>query len=309
MADPLAMLKRKKYRDYAYILTLIQRDDTGTLGPWAERLAKQLEKDQSEGFANTDAWIQRTLPRTQWAQNRTALQEAGEIEFAQGQTPSGRADYEASINDRRLAIGEMASRIGVTLSEQELDDIARKARLEKLNDVEVQRLLYPYLEEDLADGVDLAGDAGANQTSLKTWAARNGIDLDNNAISKYIMNMTKNNQTLDDVKQEIRMTYLRGAFPAWADRIEAGYDPEDIVSPYRASAAKLLEVDADQLGFDDPLIKMSLQNVGADGKPSVLPLYEFERKVREDPRWDKTNNAYATYTQVGQDLLKMFGFR
>lgn len=307
--DALDALRKKKYRDYAWYLYLIASDETGSLEDWGRRLGKQLEKDDSEGFANTEAWIERTWGRTAFAQKYNADEEAGRLEAAQGKSPEYKADYLAALENTANYVRDQASSQGIKLTDVEVNEISRQARLASMSNSEINRLLRPYLEETLALGDDLTGTAGDYQTALKQWVARNGIDMDPSAINKYIYNMTLNNQSLDDVKQEIRMTYLRGAYPAWADRIEAGFDPEDIVSPYRSSAAKLLEVDADQLGFDDPLIKMSLQNVGADGKPSVLPLYEFERKVRQDPRWDKTNNAYATYTQVGQDLLKMFGFR
>jgi hypothetical protein len=40
-----------------------------------------------------------------------------------------------------------------------------------------------------------------------------------------------------------------------------------------------------------------------------LPLYEFEKMVRDDPRWQKTDNAYQLYTRAGTNLLQMFGFR
>jgi hypothetical protein len=71
----------------------------------------------------------------------------------------------------------------------------------------------------------------------------------------------------------------------------------------------LLEIEPDDISFDDPLLQRGLQGVGPDGKPSVVPLYDFQRQVREDPRWQYTDNAYATYTDVGTKLLQMFGFR
>ena len=144
---------------------------------------------------------------------------------------------------------------------------------------------------------------------MTQWASRNGLAIDKSMLAKYVGNMTLGQQTLDDVKQELRTTYLMGAYPAWADRIEKGFDPEAISRPYRSAAAKLLEVEEDEISLDDPLLKRGLQGTGPDGKPRVVPLYEFESEIRKDPRWDKTNNAYETYTKVGTDLLRMFGLR
>lgn len=305
----LDLLRKKKYRDYAWYLYLIASDETGSLKDWGNRLVRQLQKDDSEGFANTDAWIARTWDRTKFAQKFNAGEEAGRIEEAQGQTPQYEADYAKALERTQTYIRDQAERMGVQIDDATIAELARQARLASMPDNEIDRLLRPFLTDSLESGADLTGVAGDYQTQLSQWVSRNGIELDAGTVAKYIENMTLQNQSLNDVKQEIRMTYLLGAFPAWSDRIEAGYDPEQIVSPYRSSAAKLLEMDPDQLGFDDPLIKMSMQSTGPDGKPKVLPLYEFEQKVREDPRWQYTDNAYASYTRVGQDLLRMFGLR
>jgi hypothetical protein len=86
-------------------------------------------------------------------------------------------------------------------------------------------------------------------------------------------------------------------------------DPADIAAPYKQRMARLLEVDENEIDLNDQLLQRGMQGVGADGKPSVVPLYSFEKQVREDPRWQYTDNAYETYTRVGTDLLRMFGFR
>jgi hypothetical protein len=153
------------------------------------------------------------------------------------------------------------------------------------------------------------GTAGDYQQQLTSWASKNGIKLSNDAAAQFIERLTLKQQTLDDAKQEIRNTYMIGAFPAWEDQIRKGIDPDSILSPYRSAAANLLEIPEDQLGWDDQIIKKAMQGVDANGKPSVVPLWEYERQVRQDPRWQKTDNAYKTYTDVGTSILRMFGFR
>jgi hypothetical protein len=114
-------------------------------------------------------------------------------------------------------------------------------------------------------------------------------------------------QTLDDVKNDLRKTYLAGMYPAWAEKIGQGLDPSVLFEPYRDTAKRLLEVD--NLDFNDPIMRRAAQYVGPDGKPGQLPLYEFEQEIRKDPRWQYTDNAYESYANVGTDLLRMFGLR
>jgi len=151
--------------------------------------------------------------------------------------------------------------------------------------------------------------AGDFQTDLRNWSKKNGINLSDDAINQYVQRLTLNQQTLDDAKQEIRDNYMAGAFPAWEEQIRAGTDPDSIISPYRNKVSTLLEIPEDQLSWDDPLMQKAMQGVGEDGKPKVVPLWQYERDIRNDPRWQKTDNAYETYARVGNDLLRMFGLR
>lgn len=309
MADPLKALKKKKYRDYAYILTLIARDETGSLLPWAEELVGQLRADDSNGFENTKSWINTTLGRTEWGLARTARQESGEIQFALGQTPEGRLDYEAGVEDKRIFIRDQAARLGAVMSDDEIDELARESRLEQYDDNTIVRMIRGSIAADVMAGEDLQGQAGDFQNSLNNWASQNGVQMNMDQSSKYIQDMVNGYRSLDDIKQELRETYLVGAFPAWADKIREGYDPSALAAPYVSTAERLLEVGSGSLGFDDPIIQQGMQATDASGSPRIMPLYEYERAVRSDPRWEFTNNAYSSYTKVGTDLLRMFGFR
>ena len=204
------------------------------------------------------------------------------------------------------ALRDQAVQFGVDIDDVELRDLAKQKRRFGMNESQLQNTLA-----DLATAKTGAfrGQAGQLQTSLKEWSRRNGISLTDNLMNDYVRRVQRGDMTEADVLQDLRRTYMAGAYPAWSDRIDAGYDIADIAAPYRERMARLLEVDDNAIDFNDPLLQKGLQGVGADGKPSVVPLYEFERQVREDPRWQYTNNAYETYTNVGTQLLQMFGFR
>jgi hypothetical protein len=56
-------------------------------------------------------------------------------------------------------------------------------------------------------------------------------------------------------------------------------------------------------------LQQAMQGVGPDGKPSVVPLYAFDKQIKKDDRWQYTENAMDTYAKVGTGLLQMFGLR
>lgn len=207
-----------------------------------------------------------------------------------------------SLRDKAVQAGASA----LATNDAELRDLAKRARRMGLNEAQLQNTIAGYVEA--VDG-RFAGVAGEIESGLKNWARRNGIGLSDTLVADYVRKIQAGDTTESDVLRDLRRTYMAGAYPAWSDRIDSGMDIFDIASPYRKKMADLLEVGEETIDLNDPLLQRGLQGVDANGKPSVVPLYEFERQVREDPRWQYTDNAYATYTDVGTQLLQMFGFR
>ena len=295
-------------REYAYILDLAtpQNDPDGTVRDFFQRLQRFI-RNQSDGKpANIKAWFDREVRKVAPLAGLTGDQIDAALEDVQ---PDKAADVAREVEKVRLDVRDVVERLGVDAAQIDMDGIVDQARRNGWDVQDIENRLRQDLTGQLQSGRNMMGDAGTFQTELMNWAQRNGIGIDSSTAAKYVANMTLGVQSLDDAKQDIRETYLIGAYPAWEDKIRAGFDPWQISSPYRTAVANLLEMDPDQINLDEQLVKMGLQATGADGKPRIMPLYEFEQQVRSDPRWQKTDNAYQTYTKVGQDLLRMFGFR
>lgn len=214
--------------------------------------------------------------------------------------------YNQDVNARVEAIRDQAAAFGATMTDEQLRDFAVQSRRMNMNESEVNNALTEYIAFDSGN---IKGSARTVQNDIRSWAMRNGVDLTDNMVNNYTKNIIAGNTTQDDVLQDLRNTYLAGAFPAWADRIQAGMDPADIAEPYKARMARLLEVDPEQIDLNDTLLQRAMQGVGPDGKPAVVPLYEFDRQIRKDDRWQYTQNAMDTYAKAGTGILKMFGLR
>ena len=306
MAETLTPEEVRKIRnDYNFILNIAAKDKTGSVSRFWSDLRKVI-RDSAGDTTVITAYVNREFPKVEYFKNLYGAQAEAEI---QGARPELAADVNRAVDVKRQAVSAAIEKYGIEMPEGQLDILAREAWRNNWGTAEIDLNLRPFLADTLATGADVKGTAGDFQNDLSQWASRNGLAIDKSMLAKYVGNMTLGKQTLDDVKQELRNTYLAGAYPAWADRIQQGFDPEAISKPYRSAAAKLLEVNEDEISLDDPLLKRGLQGTGPDGKPRVVPLYEFESEIRKDPRWDKTDNAYETYTKVGTDLLRMFGFR
>lgn len=295
----------KVRQDYNFILRLAANDTTGSVEKFWQDLRKVIRNAKGDRDVIT-TYVNTNLPKVQYFSDLYGRQVEAEIQAAQ---PEFGADVNRAIEVKRQDVNRLVEQYGIALPEGQLDILAREAWRSGWDGEEILLNLRPFLAQTLEAGRAPGGIASDFQNDLITWARQNGIELDPGAAAKYVADMTLGNRTLDDVKQDLRMEYLAGAFPAWSDRIAAGFDPSQIVKPYRAAAAALLEIGEDDLSFNDPLMKKAMQGVGQDGKPRVVPLYEFEREVREDPRWQKTDNAYKTYSEAADTILSMFGMR
>ena len=66
--------------------------------------------------------------------------------------------------------------------------------------------------------------------------------------------------------------------------------------------AKVLEVDAGSIKLNDPVLRSAI------GPDKEMPIYEFERALRKDPRWQYTDTARDEVSDTALGVLRDFGF-
>ncbi len=286
-----------------FVLELIRSDPS--LEKFIEKVRQYMT--ENKGRTPTKYELDEMKQGLDWFERYDALQEEARMQQAD---PRRRADFETSLRLQRERVSELARNyIGVTLDQNTLDTIALDARLDGLTDIEIQDRFGPILERLVTAGEDLGGAAAEFERNILQWSRRNGLQLTGQTVAKYVQAGVEGRSTFEDIKNDLRNTYLIGQYPGWSDRISQGFDPADIAQPYKERMAALLEIDDQEIDLNDSLLQRGMQNVGPDGKPSVLPLYEFEKEIRKDPRWEFTDNAYDVYSRVGENLLRTFGFR
>ena len=296
----------KAAEDYGFAAAVIAADTSGALKGFFKLISDEMKRT---GKPPTQYQFDKWATQNEWFKKYDSTQEQA---FINKNNPVTADDYKRDVEVKGQQIRQMADTMGIPITDEEIfgdNGLAEQAKFNGWTNIEIQNTLMPNLQNAFSTGTDLKGTAGDVQNDLMEWSRRNGLDLTPTALSRYVQDAVTGKQTVDDIKADLRKSYLVGAFPAWADRIEQGYDPEVIAAPGQARIAKLLEIDENQVTFDDPLLQRALQGIGKDGKPSVVPLYELDKEIRKDARWDKTDNAYDTYAKVGTNLLSMFGLR
>ena len=88
------------------------------------------------------------------------------------------------------------------------------------------------------------------------------------------------------------------------DLLAQGYNLDQIFKPYRQTMAAVLEIgDPDQIDLNDPLLRSAITDKGD------MNLYDFKKALRQDNRWQYTEQAKADVSNAALNVLRDFGFQ
>jgi hypothetical protein len=208
------------------------------------------------------------------------------------------ADIRQSIADRALALG-------VTLGNDEIDDIVSNALSMGISASSslvdgLIRAKFSY-----APGKALGGAAGGALAQLKATAAANGLDFDKQFGTQAQTWLSKilQGESPDAFKNVIRQTAKLGLPEKVGSLLDLGVDLETIYSPYKNVMASVLEINPQTIGLDDKTLRSAI------GPEKEMTIYDWERALRKDPRWQYTNNARQEVSGIGLNVLQQLGFQ
>ena len=154
-------------------------------------------------------------------------------------------------------------------------------------------------------GTQLGGAIGGDLTTLRATARANGFNLDTSfgsSINDWLQRLAKG-ESIETFKNTIRGAAKLGLPDKVANLLDQGLDLKDIYAPYRNVMASVLEVAPDSIGLDDKALRMAI------GPEKEMSLYDFQRTLRKDLRWQYTDNARAESSDSVLKVLKDFGFQ
>jgi len=162
--------------------------------------------------------------------------------------------------------------------------------------------------DELAGGISAkgaAGEIGNALESLRSVARANGFNLEKDfglQVDGWLQRISKG-ESLDDFTRLIRQQAKLGLPEKVGALLDEGLDLVNIYAPYRTRMANLLELTPDAISLDDPLLR------SAYGQDKEMSLYDFQRAVRKDPRWQYTDNAREEVSNAALSVLRDFGFQ
>lgn len=211
--------------------------------------------------------------------------------------------YGRGLTDIKAAIESARLGAGAELSTDEISTIAQEAYDKGLD--RVKNTLNEFIDSKFKfTGTNTKGQAGKDIATLTKVAAANGLDLQKafgSNLPNWLAAINKG-ESVDTFAKQIRDVAKIGMPEKVAKLIDQGLDLDTIYSPYKNIMASTLEINPETIDMNDPTLRSAITT------DSEVPLYQFERQLRGDTRWQYTNQAKGEVANATQQILKDFGF-
>jgi hypothetical protein len=213
--------------------------------------------------------------------------------------------YARGLESAKAYIEATASGLTGTMSPERLDAFVKRM-YDSANDKDpniINRELAALIS--YKPGTQLGGSIGGDLTALRATARSNGFDLDTSfgsSINDWLQRLAKG-ESIETFKNTIRGAAKLGLPDKVANLLDQGLDLKDIYAPYRNVMASVLEVAPDSINLDDKTLRMAI------GPEKEMSIYDFQRTLRKDPRWQYTNNAREEASDSVLKVLRDFGFQ
>lgn len=199
----------------------------------------------------------------------------------------------------------VASTVG-EIADADLEEIVKQVYDSAIeNDpAQIRNIVREYIS--VSGGMGPTGKAGEALADLKSTAMANGFDLNKIFTPQQIEGFLKKidlGESIDSIKQQIRNIAKIGMPQGVANLLDNGVDLDAVYAPYKNLMASTLEINPETINLNDPILRSA---VTAERE---VPLYEFQRQLRKDSRWQYTNQAKEEVSNVALKVLRDFGFQ
>lgn len=204
-------------------------------------------------------------------------------------------------------IRTIAAEMGVGLGEgrgSQLGVLVKMAQLHGWDEATLRQHIGHQLKGATAT---FGGQAGEVQQQIRQIYYDMGVPYSSYSVNLSVRHVLEGRGTVQGVQANVAAA-AKSRFPALAAQIDAGMTVRQIADPYLQTTAQLLEVAPDTVTLQDSLVRQGLSQRDEKGQLGLMPLWQYEQKVKSDPRWDKTKNARQDYAAMARQIGRDWGF-
>lgn len=205
----------------------------------------------------------------------------------------------------RRKVEEQGITAGANLTAEQIDAITKEA-VDQAQDRNIYQL-KSFIDSKLQFGPKAGvytGVAGETVDTLTKVAAANGLDLQKvfGAQLPDWLSAINKGESVETYKKAIREVAKLGMPEKVAKLLDQGIDLSAIYAPYKNLMATTLEINPASIDMNDSTLRSAIT---ADKE---IPLYDFERQLRKDDRWQYTKQANQEVADITRKVLQDFGF-
>lgn len=214
------------------------------------------------------------------------------------------ATYRERVSNYRDQIKNLAGQFGADLSNKELHRYASRAYM--LGWSQDQILDHIAHEVRPTKAGHYNGSLASIEQQLRETAAKNGVHLNKNSLTKWMRSIVRGDADVAQYETHIRDIAAK-TFEAYGQEIKSGMDLMDVASPYIQSMSEILELNPADVNLFDKTIRRALAHRNDKGEPTPMSITDFEDQLRQDKRWQYTDNAHEQMRGYAIELGKSFG--
>lgn len=212
--------------------------------------------------------------------------------------------YAERLDNSLTQIQNLAGQFGMNLSPAEARKRAEQALLLGWSPEQI----LDHIATDITPSASghYGGDLTAIEQQLRKTAMANGVNVGDEQLKGWMQSVVKGDAGVDQYQQYIRDVAAK-TFTAYGDQIKAGMDMADLASPYLQSMSNILEMNPAKINLFDPTIRRALSYRNDKNEAVPMSITDFEDSLRQDKRWEYTQNANDQMKGYGIALGKMWG--
>lgn len=202
---------------------------------------------------------------------------------------------------------------GIQLTDQQAYEVAtwkllnKDATDEALKNHLALRYFNPYIDWHQLTGA-AAGFANQIQEIGRQYGWDDYTNYDDSR--NWLGKLMRGEDTIEGF-QRAMLDFAKVKYPGLHDQLLGGMSLQQIADPYLATYSQVLEMPKTAINwYEDPLVQRALQFVGQGETQSAgsMPMYEFEKTLRQDPRWRQTTNAIDSTAALIQKIGTDWGY-
>ena len=153
-----------------------------------------------------------------------------------------------------------------------------------------------------------SGQALANYQAIQSVARANGFKVSDivpggQTEQQVLQGIATGSIDPNRLAQDARKLAAQGQPQYVRDLLGQGYNLDQVYAPYRQTMANLLEINADQIDLNDQTLRSAISDKGD------MNIYDFKKTLKQDNRWQYTENAKQEVTDMTLKILRDFGFQ